>query len=394
MDVNPPPAPAPSTPRRQSVTLAVAAGEETTPSRVADVLEGRATSPVADKASSASDGAASEVASRARGDSFVTKPVQRQNFNSILSKKTQKRKGVGNQLTLYWNEGAGFQSKRANTAQIYRSSSSTVEVEVDSGADAVPLRPKPKALNVGQFGTWDGVCVSCLLNIFGVIMFLRVGFVVGHAGWLLAIVILLLSTVVTVITTWSMSAIVTNGEVKGGGAYYLISRSLGAAFGGSIGILFFVGLACAIAIYVIGFLEVLVNTDLALAVGTLVPDNDGFAVVNAVSGVLGLQGGVVINNMRIYGILLIVFILCMALIGVGWVINVQIGLLVLLVCAIFSIIIGSMWPREEMKVHGFVGWSWDNIVTNALPDYGVSDTGEQVRVLYLPLHFTRIMLTI
>ena len=53
----------------------------------------------------------------------------------------------------------------------------------------------------------------------------------GQAGIGLAVVIVLLSSVVTVITTLSMSAICTNGEVKGGGAYYLISRSLGPEFG-------------------------------------------------------------------------------------------------------------------------------------------------------------------
>ena len=47
----------------------------------------------------------------------------------------------------------------------------------------------------------------------------------------LASAIVLLSTCVTVLTTLSMSAICTNGEVKGGGAYYLISRSLGPEFG-------------------------------------------------------------------------------------------------------------------------------------------------------------------
>ena len=53
----------------------------------------------------------------------------------------------------------------------------------------------------------------------------------GQAGIGLASLIILLSAVVTIITTLSMSAICTNGEVKGGGAYYLISRSLGPEFG-------------------------------------------------------------------------------------------------------------------------------------------------------------------
>ena len=62
-------------------------------------------------------------------------------------------------------------------------------------------------------------------------LFIRLSWVVGQAGIGLASVIILLSTVVTILTTLSMSAICTNGEVKGGGAYYLISRSLGPEFG-------------------------------------------------------------------------------------------------------------------------------------------------------------------
>ena len=73
--------------------------------------------------------------------------------------------------------------------------------------------------------------VRCLLNIWGVMLFIRLTWVVGQAGIGLSCVIILLSCFVTIITTLSMSAICTNGEVKGGGAYYLISRSLGPEFG-------------------------------------------------------------------------------------------------------------------------------------------------------------------
>lgn len=73
--------------------------------------------------------------------------------------------------------------------------------------------------------------IRCLLNIWGVMLFIRLSWVVGQAGIGLASVIILLSAVVTTITTLSMSAICTNGEVRGGGAYYLISRSLGPHFG-------------------------------------------------------------------------------------------------------------------------------------------------------------------
>ena len=109
-----------------------------------------------------------------------------------------------------------------------------------------------------KFGWIKGVLIRCILNIFGVIIFLRISWVVGQAGVGLASVIVLLATVVTFITSLSTSAICTNGEVKGGGVYYLISRSLGPEFGGAIGIIYSFSNAVGAAMHVIGFAEALV----------------------------------------------------------------------------------------------------------------------------------------
>jgi amino acid transporter len=96
-----------------------------------------------------------------------------------------------------------------------------------------------------------------VLTILGVIMFLRFGYVVGQAGVLAALLIVLASNAITTLTTLSLSAIATNTRVEGGGAYFLISRSLGPEFGGAIGIVFFAAQALSVAMYVIGFSEAL-----------------------------------------------------------------------------------------------------------------------------------------
>ena len=82
-----------------------------------------------------------------------------------------------------------------------------------------------------KFGTFDGVLARCLLCIWGVIMYLRTGWIVGNAGIWQTIIIMLLTSSVTFLTSLSLSAICTNGEVKSGGYYFLISRSLGPEFG-------------------------------------------------------------------------------------------------------------------------------------------------------------------
>ena len=50
---------------------------------------------------------------------------------------------------------------------------------------------------------------------------------IGQAGLLEGLAIITLANVVTLITAISMSAVSTNGQIKGGGIYYMISRSLG-----------------------------------------------------------------------------------------------------------------------------------------------------------------------
>jgi len=109
----------------------------------------------------------------------------------------------------------------------------------------------------GTLGTFSGVFTPSVLTILGIILFLRLGYVVGSAGLGLALVIILLANAISVLTSVSLAAIATNMKVKGGGDYYLISRTLGLEFGGAIGIVLFLAQSVSIAFYSIGFGEVL-----------------------------------------------------------------------------------------------------------------------------------------
>ncbi|MBD5780793.1 amino acid permease [Pelagicoccus sp. NFK12] len=106
-----------------------------------------------------------------------------------------------------------------------------------------------------KFGTFGGVFVPNVLTILGVILFLRSGWVVGNAGLLGAIAMLCIANLVTFISALSLSAIATNTKAQGGGAYFLVSRSLGLEFGGAIGMPLYLAQAISVAFYVVGFTE-------------------------------------------------------------------------------------------------------------------------------------------
>lgn len=107
----------------------------------------------------------------------------------------------------------------------------------------------------GTLGTFAGVFTPSILTILGIILFLRMGYVVGEAGLLRALLIIVIANAISVLTSISLSAIATNLRVKGGGDYYLISRTLGVEFGGALGLVLFLAQSVSIAFYAIGFGE-------------------------------------------------------------------------------------------------------------------------------------------
>ncbi|KAJ8688514.1 hypothetical protein QAD02_024309 [Eretmocerus hayati] len=215
--------------------------------------------------------------------------------------------------------------------------------------DSATLRNKASAATV-KFGWIQGVLIRCLLNIWGVMLFLRLSWVVAEAGIGQAIVLILTTTTVTTITALSMSAISTNGLIKGGGTYYMISRSLGPEFGGSIGLIFSLANAVACAMYVVGFCESLL---------------DCLKIYDAC--IFGCD----IRDTRVIGVVTIVILLLIVVVGMEWEAKAQLGLLVILLAAIADFLLGTIiGPKsEEEKAKGFIGYNMEILKENFHPDY-------------------------
>jgi amino acid transporter len=107
----------------------------------------------------------------------------------------------------------------------------------------------------GGLGTFEGVFTPSILTILGVIMYLRLGWVVGNVGLSRTMLIVTIATGITFLTALSISAIATDQRVRTGGAYYMISRSLGIEAGGAVGIPLFLAQALSVALYTVGFAE-------------------------------------------------------------------------------------------------------------------------------------------
>ncbi len=112
-----------------------------------------------------------------------------------------------------------------------------------------------KKVNRKTFGMMAGVFTPTVLTILGVIMYIRHSWVVGNAGVLGAVAIIVLAVAITLTTALSLSSITTNVRIGAGGAFSLISQSLGLEIGGAIGIPFYFSQAIAVAMYVFGFRE-------------------------------------------------------------------------------------------------------------------------------------------
>ncbi|XP_057603695.1 solute carrier family 12 member 9 isoform X4 [Hippopotamus amphibius kiboko] len=151
----------------------------------------------------------------------------------------------------------------------------------------------PGGASARKLSTFLGVVVPTVLSMFSIVVFLRIGFVVGHAGLLQALAMLLVAYFILALTVLSVCAIATNGAVRGGGAYFMISRTLGPEVGGSIGLMFYLANVCGCAVSLLGLVEAILDVFGADATGPsglrVLPQGYGWNLLYG-SLLLGLVG--------------------------------------------------------------------------------------------------------
>ena len=170
-----------------------------------------------------------------------------------------------------------------------------------------------------KFGAFSGVFTPSILTILGVIMYMRLGWVVGQAGIITAIGIIMLAHIISITTGLSISSIATDKKIKTGGIYYILSRSLGLPMGGSIGITMFVGTALSISLYIIGFCE-------------------NFLGIEMIRDITGMGNS--IQDFRILGSIILVMLIVIAYISTSIAIKTQFFILGAIVLSLASIGIG------------------------------------------------------
>ncbi|XP_048041353.1 solute carrier family 12 member 3-like [Megalobrama amblycephala] len=210
-------------------------------------------------------------------------------------------------------------------------------------------RPKVKLV---RFGWVLGVMIRCMLNIWGVIMYLRLPWITSQAGLILTYVIIFMSVTVTTITATSVSAISTNGKVKSGGTYFMISRSLGPELGAPIGLLFAFANALACALHTVGFAE---------TVRDLLKDYKSQMVDD-------------VNDVRIIGAVTVAILLCITFAGMSWEAKAQILFFIAIMLSLINYFVGTVIPpTPEKQAAGFFGYRAEIFVDNLLPSFRGKD---------------------
>uniref|UniRef100_A0A2R9BHP5 Solute carrier family 12 member 3 n=1 Tax=Pan paniscus TaxID=9597 RepID=A0A2R9BHP5_PANPA len=216
-----------------------------------------------------------------------------------------------------------------------------VEGEAGTSSEKNPEEPV-------RFGWVKGVMIRCMLNIWGVILYLRLPWITAQAGIVLTWIIILLSVTVTSITGLSISAISTNGKVKSGGTYFLISRSLGPELGGSIGLIFAFANAVGVAMHTVGFAETV--RDLLQEYGAPIVDP--------------------INDIRIIGVVSVTVLLAISLAGMEWESKAQVLFFLVIMVSFANYLVGTLIPPSEDKASkGFFSYRADIFVQNLVPDW-------------------------
>ncbi|KAM4808019.1 solute carrier family 12 member 3-like [Rhinophrynus dorsalis] len=229
-------------------------------------------------------------------------------------------------------------------------SSDKQEPETQTETDEKNRKKKKKKKPEGpvRFGWVKGVMIRCMLNIWGVILYLRLPWITAQAGIGLTWLIILMSVLVTSITGLSISAISTNGKVKSGGTYFLISRSLGPELGGSIGLIFAFANAVAVAMHTVGFAETV--RDLMFEYNAVIADP--------------------VNDIRIIGVITVSVLLAVSLAGMEWEAKAQVIFFFVIMVSFASYFVGTLIPAsEEKQSKGFFNYQGSIFVENIVPNW-------------------------
>ncbi|KAG6639259.1 hypothetical protein CIPAW_10G086400 [Carya illinoinensis] len=236
------------------------------------------------------------------------------------------------------------------------------------GEDVAITNGQPKRADL-KLGTLMGVFVPCLQSILGIIYYIRFSWIVGMAGIGESLLLVSFCGLCTFLTGISLSAIATNGAMKGGGPYYLIGRALGPEVGVSIGLCFFLGNAVAGALYVLGAVETFLKAVPAAGIFRETITNVNVTAVGPVESPSS-------HDLQIYGIV-VTIILCFIVFGGVKIINrVAPAFLIPVLFSLFCIFIGIFLARKDKPAIGVTGLSSETFKENWSPGYqNTNDAG-------------------
>lgn len=220
--------------------------------------------------------------------------------------------------------------------------------------------PKPAA---PKLGTLMGVFIPCIQSILGIIYYIRFSWIVGMAGIGGTLLLVSLCGTCTFLTSISLSAIATNGAMKGGGPYYLIGRALGPEVGVSIGLCFFLGNAVAGALYVLGAVETFLK-----AVPSAGIFRETITTVNGTSVAQPIQSPSS-HDLQIYGIVVVILLCFIVFGGVKMINRVAPAFLIPVLFSVVCIFLGILLARKDHPTEGITGLSSETFKENWSSDY-------------------------
>ncbi|XP_061403574.1 solute carrier family 12 member 3-like isoform X1 [Lethenteron reissneri] len=223
-------------------------------------------------------------------------------------------------------------------AGVYDDPEAGQEVEEDG-----PKPPEPIL-----FGWFRGVGMRVMVNIWGVLMFLRLPWITAQSGIGLMWLIIIISCSITSTACLSLCAVCTNGKVSRGGSYFLISRTLGVELGAPMGVIYSFASCVSIASHTVGFAETL--RDILHGGNLIMVDK--------------------VNDLRIIGVIAVTFLLGIALAGLAWENKAQLIFFALIIIALLDYLLGTVMPSPlDKQAKGFFGYNTKIFNDNFTPSF-------------------------